>query len=265
MVSWSEGSSSSSEGYSITSEAPAPAVIFFSEWRGLAPDIAARCEHQCVCEKLVSFESVDSGRRYLACAQKEIPKCNFVEWIDPEWPATLKMSLARVWGMYEDGNKLRLRENVVNAEENFRVVKEKEQMEKDLRFFKLDFAKMVADKEQAITELGNARLVVSDLKQELEKKMSDKSSTTIHQVFRAKAEKERDEMKQKMDSMKQKMDNMKEQMDNMKEELDIVVSQRDDLKKEKKKLEYMIGDLFRHKEENKSKIRRLKEILDEFE
>ena len=172
-----------------------------------------------------------------------------MEWIDPEWPATLKMSLARVWGMYEDENKLRLRENVVNAEENFRVVKEKE---KDLRFFKLDFAKMVADKEQAITELGNARLVVSDLKKELrEKKMSDKSSTTIHQVVRAKAEKERDEMKQ--------------QMDNMKEELDKVVSQRDELKKEKKKLEYMIGDLFRHKEETKSKIRRVKEILDEFE
>ena len=175
-----------------------------------------------------------------------------MEWIDPEWPATLKMSLARVWGMYDDENKLRLRESVVLAEENFRVVKEKEKMEKDLRFFKLDFAKMVADKEQAITELGNARLALSDLKEELEKKkMSDKSTTSIHQVVRAKAEKERDEMKQQMDSMK--------------EELDKVVSQRDELKKEKKKLEYMIGDLFRHKEETKSKIRRVKEILDEFE
>ena len=51
----------------------------------------------------------------------------------------------------------------------------------------------------------------------------------------------------------------------MKEEMDKVVSQRDELKKEKKKLEYMIGDLFRHKEETKSKIRRVKEILDEFE
>ena len=125
-------------------------------------------------------------------------------------------------------------------------------MEKDLRFFKLDFAKMVADKEQAITELGNARLALSDLKEELEKKkMSDKSTTSIHQVLRAKADKERDEMKQ--------------QMDNMKEEMDKVVSQRDELKKEKKQLEYMIGDLFRHKEETKSKIRRVKEILDEFE
>ncbi|XBJ27522.1 hypothetical protein VPH35_004773 [Triticum aestivum] len=147
MVSWSEGSSSSSDGYSMTSEAPAPATIFCSEWRGLATDLAARCEHEDVCEKFVSFGSVDSGRRYLACAQK---------------------------------------------------------------------------------------------------------------VVRAKAEKDRDEMKQQMDSMK-------EQMDNMKEELDKVVSQRDDLKKEKKKLEYMIGDFFRHKEETKSKIRRVKEILDEFE
>ncbi|XBH70701.1 hypothetical protein VPH35_098308 [Triticum aestivum] len=162
------------------------------------------------------------------------------------------MSLARVWGMYDDENKLRLRESVVLAEENFRVVKEKEKMENDLRFFKLDFAKMVGDKEQAITELGNPRLALSDLKEELEKKkMSGKSTTSIHQVLRAKADKERDEMKQQMDSMK--------------EELDKVVSQRDELKKEKKKLEYMIGDLFRHKEETKSKIKRLKEILDEFE
>ena len=40
---------------------------------------------------------------------------------------------------------------------------------------------MVADKEQAITELGNTRLVISDLKIELEKKkMSNKSLTNIH-------------------------------------------------------------------------------------
>ena len=49
-------------------QAPAPATIFCSEWTGLAPDLAARCEHQCVCEKFMCFESVDSGRRYLACA-----------------------------------------------------------------------------------------------------------------------------------------------------------------------------------------------------
>jgi len=49
----------------------------------------------------------------------------------------LKMSLARIWGMYEDENKLRLQDNVVHAEENLRVVREKEKMEKDLRFLRL--------------------------------------------------------------------------------------------------------------------------------
>uniref|UniRef100_M8CLU8 Zinc finger GRF-type domain-containing protein n=1 Tax=Aegilops tauschii TaxID=37682 RepID=M8CLU8_AEGTA len=220
---------------------PAPATIFCYEWRGLAPDLAARCEHQSVCEKFVSFDSVDSGRRFLACAQKEIPKCTYVEWVDPEWPATLKMSLARIWGI------------------NFKILGEKEKMEKDLRFFKLDFAKMVADKEQKIVQLGSTQLALSDLKQELEKKkISDKSTTIIHQVVRAKAEKERDQMMQERDKLMQERDKLKEEMDK-------VVSQRDELKKEKKKLEYMIGDLFRHKEETKSKIRKVKEILDEFE
>ncbi|KAM3330163.1 hypothetical protein ACQJBY_026880 [Aegilops geniculata] len=85
------------------------------------------------------------------------------------------MSLARIWGMYEDENKLRLRQNVVNAKENFKILGEKEKVEKDLRFFKLDFAKMVADKEQKIVQLGSTQLALSDLKQELEKKkISDK-------------------------------------------------------------------------------------------
>lgn len=77
-------------------------------------------------------------------------------------------------------------------------------MEKDLRFFKLDFAKMVADKEQKIVQLGSTQLALSDLKQELEKKkISDKSTTIIHQVVRAKAEKERDQMMQERDKLMQ--------------------------------------------------------------
>lgn len=110
----------------------------------------------------MAFASVDSGRRFLACAQKEIPKCSYVEWVDPEWPAPLKMSLARIWGMFEDENKLRLRQNVVNAEDNCKILGEKEKMEKELRFFKVDFAQMVADKEQALAQLGNTQLARLD-------------------------------------------------------------------------------------------------------
>ena len=85
--------------------------------------------------------------------------------------------------MYEDENKLRLRQNVVNAEENFKIMEEKEKMEKELRFFKVDFAQMVAEKEQALAQLGNTQLALADMKEDLDKKkMSDKSFTNIHQV-----------------------------------------------------------------------------------
>ena len=40
-----------------------------------------------------------------------------------------------MWDMYEEEVNLMLRQNVLNDEENFRVVKEKEKMEQDLRFF----------------------------------------------------------------------------------------------------------------------------------
>ena len=75
-------------------------------------------------------------------------------------------------------------------------------MEKELSNFKLDFATMVAEKERAISQLGSTRVAMADLKEELEKrKMNDKTVTSIHQVFRAKAEKERDQVIQERDQV----------------------------------------------------------------
>ena len=146
------------------------------------------------------------------------------------------MSLASIWTMYEEEKKQRLRQNVVSAEENLKVLEKK--MENELRHFKLDFAKMVTEKEQAMSQLGSTQLALTDLKEELEKKkMPDKSVTNIHQVFMVKAEKERDQ----------------------------AVQERDDLKHEKRKLEYMIGDLFKQTEATKEKIRKLKGMLNEFD
>ena len=117
-------------------------------------------------------------------------------------------------------------------------MEEKTKMENELIHFKLDFAKMVAEKEQAMSQLGNTQIALAYLKEELEKKKStDKSVINIHQVFRAKAEKERDQ----------------------------VMQERDQLKQEKRKLEYMIGDLFKHKEETKEKIKKLKGMLNDFD
>ncbi|KAE8793495.1 hypothetical protein D1007_31773 [Hordeum vulgare] len=80
---------------------------------------------------------------------------------------------------------------------------------------------------------------------------SDKSTTNIHHVDRAKPEKERDVMKQERDTFM--------------EERDLMKLERDHLKQEKNKLEYMIGDLFKHKVETTSKIRKIQEFLDKIE
>ena len=156
----------------------------------------------------------------------------------------MQFTLTELWSMYNKEIDDRLKQNVELGERNFKLVGEKRKMEEDLRFFKLDFAKMVADKEDAITELGNARLALSDLKEEMEKKkLADHGCTNLHRVLRAKGEKERDQLVVEGDQ---------------------VVTERDQLKQEKKKLKYIIADLLKQKHGYKDKIKKLKEICDDF-
>ncbi|KAE8784518.1 putative CBL-interacting protein kinase 13 [Hordeum vulgare] len=133
----------------------------------------------------------------------------------------------------EDG----IRENLKLGEENFKIIGEKRKMEEELRFFNLDFAKMVADKEEAINHLGSARLAISDLKEEIEKKkLAYHSCTNLHQVLRAKAKREKDQL----------------------------VLERDQMNEEKKKPEYIISDMMKQNHGYKDKVKKLKEIYDEF-
>ncbi|XP_044449002.1 sucrose transport protein SUT3 isoform X2 [Triticum aestivum] len=78
-------------------------------------------------------------------------KCSYLEWVDQEWPQSLKMCLAKLWITYEEENKDRLRESVLNTEEYFKMWQKKSKMENELRCFKLDFAKMVLAKEEALS------------------------------------------------------------------------------------------------------------------
>ncbi|KAE8790086.1 40S ribosomal protein S5-1 [Hordeum vulgare] len=136
----------------------------------------------------------------------------------------------QLWSMHDKENEDRIRENL-------KLREEKRKMEEELRFFKHDFAKMVADKEEAINQIGSARLAMSDLKEEIEKKkLADHSSTNLHQVLRAKAEKERDQL----------------------------VLERDQMKEEKKKMDCIISDMMKQNHGYKDKVKKLKEICDEF-
>ena len=96
-----------------------------------------------------------------------------MEWVDQEWPQSLKMCLAKLSSMYEEENRGRLRESVVNAEEYLKMRDKKRKVENELRFFKLDFAKMVLAKEEALSQLARAKRVLTELKAEVDKMSLD--------------------------------------------------------------------------------------------
>ena len=57
-----------------------------------------------------------------------------MEWVDKEWPQSLKMCLAKLWSMYEEENTHRLRESLVKAEAYFKMRDKKLKVENELSF-----------------------------------------------------------------------------------------------------------------------------------
>ena len=75
--------------------------------------------------------------------------------------------------MYQEENKGRLRESVVNAEEYLKMRDNKRKVENELRFFKSDFTKMVLAKEEALSQLARAKQVLIELKAKVDKTSLD--------------------------------------------------------------------------------------------
>jgi len=67
--------------------------------------------------------------------------------------------------MYEEENRCRLRETVVNAEEYLKMRDKKLKVENELRCFKSDFAKMVLAKEEALSQLARPNKFLMNWKQ----------------------------------------------------------------------------------------------------
>ena len=75
--------------------------------------------------------------------------------------------------MYQKENRGRLRESVVNLEEYLKMQDKRRKMENELRFFKLDFAKIMLAKEEALSQLASAKQVLTELKAEVDKAILD--------------------------------------------------------------------------------------------
>ena len=76
--------------------------------------------------------------------------------------------------MYEEVNTTRIRESLLNTEAYFKMRDKKLKVENKLRFFlKLDFAKMVLAKEEALSQLDSEKQVLTELKAEMDKTCLD--------------------------------------------------------------------------------------------
>ena len=85
----------------------------------------------------------------------------------------MKMCLAKLWSMYQEESRGRLRESIVNAKKYLKMRDKKRKVKNELRFSKSDFAKMVLAKEEGLPQLASAKQGLTELKAEVDKNSLD--------------------------------------------------------------------------------------------
>ncbi|KAI5013892.1 hypothetical protein ZWY2020_054725 [Hordeum vulgare] len=84
-----------------TKEAPRGSTIEDPNDTGVDDDLMVMCEHGKPDAKLVAFEVISTGRRFLACSLDQANNCGIVQWVHEEWPEHLQNALHKLWLMYE--------------------------------------------------------------------------------------------------------------------------------------------------------------------
>ena len=108
--------------------------------------------------------------------------CGRVEWIDNEWPLTLKKALWALWEKYDEEKDGRRREALETSFKIFSLGKEKEELEKMVHSLQCQLQNL--EKNKPVQEVAEARFTVQDLQL-----LNDEK------VLRLKAEQERDDLK----------------------------------------------------------------------
>ncbi|KAE8801408.1 hypothetical protein D1007_23001 [Hordeum vulgare] len=93
-----------------------PVSVLNPDYHGLELDIMLFCDkHGRASKRHVAFEGTNTGRRFLACAEPEGDNCDFVEWVDQEWPIAMQNALLKLWAMFEDSMNARVTDNLESA------------------------------------------------------------------------------------------------------------------------------------------------------
>ena len=174
--------------------------------------------------------------------------CGLVEWVNPECPEPLKNALRKLWDMYEQSSK----ENdakeklILKLGEEKKLIQEKHHnhIKETSNFFSTIHKNVMRENYQKIMQDGDVENAVLQAQEE-----------------KAKLEKDNIELRTSLQVIKQSNDEL---VSNWKKHVaDEGLQQIEQMKKEKKKLEYIIADLLKDGEANKVKLRKIKEFCDE--
>ncbi|KAM3311125.1 hypothetical protein ACQJBY_031668 [Aegilops geniculata] len=188
-------------------------------------------------KKMVAFEGVN---------------CGVVEWVDGPWLEILQRCLARIWDMYHEQNLGRVKDKQAHE-------KEMGKLKKEIDFLSNNYSQLVED--------------VSKLFDYQDGKMSHDMDYTSQAINELNEKKKQLEDHAKIEISMEKLKLAKEQMcilqsqsdiiQNMRKAMKEVEGDRDLLKQEKKKLEYLIAGLLNAGHANKDKLERIKAIMNE--
>lgn len=181
-----------------------------------------------------------------------------VEWLDDDWPDSLKRALLKLWDMYEKSRHGRVKDNLDQAEVNKKLSEEKQKIELEHSHLVNDVKKIFDAQEKRVNEYNYQKIVKGDYEDQ-------KIGLMEHAIAqgeeeRAKMEKENIKLKNDLQQLKLSQAAQARVIKNIKLKAE---EEREQLKLEKKKLEYNIDDLLKTLDENGSKLNRIKGICDE--
>ncbi|CAM0910584.1 unnamed protein product [Alopecurus aequalis] len=163
--------------------------IYDPDFSGTDPG-EARCDHGLPMHKFVAFESKDTGRRFLGCGCLERGICDKVIWIDGDWPVTLNKALVRLWHLYEEEKDNIIKEGVQSAEEHYKLVLEKRDLEKVNTQMQKELANSLTLEQVSIVSAGRLeceKLMMQKVEKQREKLKEEKKNLEYYIVDLLKA------------------------------------------------------------------------------
>ncbi|XBI34684.1 hypothetical protein VPH35_120462 [Triticum aestivum] len=177
MVSWSDETSEDSvmNISSCDGIIKLPATMHDPNFNGTDADVNVLCEHGEPAERLVAFEGMHTGRRFLGCAKKEGINYGVVQWIDFEWPDSMEKALAKLWDMYEESKSGRTNDNLESSFENYDSLYADVNALLDAQQQRgLELSNLKEQKQCLDVKIAELETVVGNLKSELAKKEEER-------------------------------------------------------------------------------------------